>query len=208
MKKIIILSLVIFLISGCGIVAKSSGDVSSSSIDPLQMSPEIIQEQNGFLKNPDGTIIFGKNVKVDALNVDRVYENEELDGPYKSTFTWYLDGRIQEIYYSWDSTFYKYVYGGTINHEYELYENGKLKKYVQKQEDGSIDVIKYYSYPDYIGTGYVITTNIECVMYIGEVAQPTYNMQIIINRNIENTKVTENYYENGVFVEMYCYNIM
>lgn len=208
MKKIIILILLVILISGCGIVAKSSGDVSSSSVDPLQMNPEILQKQNGFLKNPDGTIIFGKNVKVDVLNIDRVYENEELDGPYKSTFTWYLDGRIKETYYNWDPTLYKYVYGGTINHEYELYEDGKLKKYIQKQEDGSIDNIKYYNYPDYIGVGYVITTNIECVMYVGEMAQPTYNIQIITNRNLGNTKVTENYYVSGVLTEMYCYDII
>jgi len=195
------------MISGCGIVAKSSGssDNDDSKASPIPVTA--FANFTGCSKSATNMIRCYTNKKVDADFQDRVYEEIELEGPYKSVYTWLDNGTIEKNKYNWNYSTGSYDFVGTSIDDYEFNSYGLLKKRIFRNYDNSIKKVEIYKYTGYTGSGDVMLVDKQMIPYTDGIANTTINYQIIYERSIDGLSVTENSYVSGILNEKYCYTI-
>lgn len=205
MKKILVVLGAILCLVGCGVPSRASGSGSSNSSNPELLIPAAYARFYGVLRDGHNNELYKSNLKVDAAHQDRIYEEDDLDGPYKLVSTWYRNGQIKrDCYYDWDPTKNIYLSVDTYYDSYELNMYGKLSKYVKNSKAKETRI---YNYPGYLGTGEITTVNIIETYEISGTTT-TSNIIKVYERSLDGLRVTENTYEGGVLADRYCYEIV
>ena len=98
-----------------------------------------------------------------------------------------------------------WIYSYTVHDSYTTDQYNKFSSMEWHLDNGTLDSIKHFTYPGYLGIGKVAVMNTTEVSYTGGVATGTYNYTTTYNYSVDGLSVTENNFDgsNGI----YSYNI-
>lgn len=212
MKKILVLVLISLSLFGCGKVAQETSSEPSVSRSASPITVPIITPTSYALKSgiyTSGVTTTKRNKKVDANNLDYVYELVEMTTEnipiYKCEYSY--DGATRVgTEYSWDPIKNTWTYDSTIYDAYTLDANNKFMTMEWHLSDGTLNAINSYTYPGYLGIGHVNVMNVSETNYTDGVVTGVFNYTTSYIYSADGLSVTENNCDGGSGV--YAYNII